>query len=380
MTCTVVVTGGGTGGHVLTGLAVLDEVRRREPGAQTVFVGGHAGHEASLVPRTEHRLCLIDVRPLRLGSVAGAVRGLARLPAAVRSAARLLEELGPAVVLGVGGAPSGPTLVAARALGIPTLLHEQNAVAGLANRLAAGFVSRVLVGLPQARGRLAGRRDLTVTGNPVRRELACALERRACASLGAAAGESGAPLRVLVLGGSDGSSFLNRRMPGVLARAAAETNRPLRVRHQVGAGDADALRRVYEGARIEAEVARFFEDMATVYAEADLVIALAGAGTLAEVTLGAVPCVVVPLDGSADDHQRDNARHYARGGAVRLLDERGWSDAAASGEIVRLLQDTGARHDLARSARALATPDAAARIVDEMERLATRGPRGPIRA
>lgn len=373
MLSTVVVTGGGTGGHVFTGLAVLDEVRRRHPEARTVFVGGHAGREVELVPRSDHELRAIDVRPLRLGGVAGAARGLVRIPAAVRSAARLLTELRPDAVLGVGGAPSGPTLVAARALGIPTLLHEQNAVAGLANRLAAGFVSRVLVGLPQARGRLAGRRDLVLTGNPVRRELAVALERRARAALDPAGLVPEAPLRVVVLGGSDGSSFLNRRMPVVLALAAERVGRALRVRHQVGVGDAETVRRVYAGARIEAEVVRFFDDMATVYAEVDLAVALAGAGTLAEVTLGAVPCFVVPLGAAADDHQRENARHYADRGAVCLVDERTWNDDLASAELARLLSDAAARHGLAERARAMAIADAAARIVDEMERVVARG-------
>lgn len=375
MLSTVVVTGGGTGGHVFTGLAVLDEVRRRYPQARTVFVGSSAGHEAKLVPPSGHRLCTIDVRPLRLGGLTGAARGLVRLPAAMRAAARWLGALRPEVVLGVGGAASGPTLAAARALGIPTLLHEQNAVAGLANRLAAGFVSRVLVGLPQARGALARRSDLVLTGNPIRRSLASALEQRARVSCEAAAGETGGPLRVLVLGGSDGSSFLNRRVPAVLARAAAQVGRAIRVRHQVGGGDVEALRRVYAGvAGLEAEVARFFDDMAAVYAEVDVAVALAGAGTLAEVALGAIPCVVVPLGGAADDHQRENARHYARGGAVCLLDERTWSDEGACGEVARLLRDADERRRLARRARALAVPDAAARIVDEIERLA--GPSG----
>lgn len=366
MLSSVVVTGGGTGGHVFTGLAVLDEVRRRHPEAHTVFVGSSVGHEMTLVPRSGHRLCPIDVRPLRLGGLVGAARGLVSVPRAVRSAARWLAEVRPEVVLGVGGAASGPTLLAARALGIPTLLHEQNAVAGLANRLAASFVSRVLVGLPQARGHLAARGDVVLTGNPVRRSLAEALERRARSA--ADAGTPGARLRVLVLGGSDGSQFLNRRMPEVLSVAAARAGRPLQVRHQVGGGDCEALRRGYAGEWIVAEVARFFDDMAAVYAQTDLAIVLAGAGTLAEVALGAVPCVVVPLGGAADDHQRANARHYARAGAVCLLDERAWSDVFASTQIARLLGDDPARRELAERMRQLAVPDAAARIVDELER------------
>ena len=251
----VVVTGGGTGGHVFTGIAVLDEVRRRNPNARTTFLGSSVGHEVKLVPRSGHVLEAIEVRPLRLNGVEGAARALTQIPSAVLAAARILRALRPEVVLGVGGPASGPALIAARALGLRTLLHEQNAVPGLANRLAGSFVANILVGLPQVRGRFAARPGVIVTGNPVRAELLASL---AAHEPRRARGTVDDPIQLLVLGGSDGSSFLNARMPAMLARAVIEAARRraaagdgsgchVRVLHQMGGT---------QRARLEASYAR----------------------------------------------------------------------------------------------------------------------------
>lgn len=379
MLSNVVVTGGGTGGHVFTGIAVLDEVRRRNPSACTTFLGSSMGHEASLVPRTTHVSRSIDVRPLRLNGVEGAARALTQIPAAVLAAVKILRALRPEVVLGVGGPASGPALIAARALGLRTLLHEQNAVPGLANRLAGGFVGDILVGLPQVRGRFVARPGVVLTGNPVRAELLASLAshppRRA-------RGTVDDPINVLVLGGSDGSSFLNSRAPASLWRAieqaCAASGGALHVRvlHQAGTGSSARIAKLYEGAAgavpsgsVSAEVRSFLEDMGAAYRQADLAVSLAGAGTLAELSLAGVPTIVVPLATSADDHQRENAYHFARHGGISLIDQRDWErdDREACAEIARLLTDVAAREALGSRFRELATPEAAAAIVDKLE-------------
>jgi len=385
MLSNVVVTGGGTGGHVFTGIAVLDEVRRRNPSARTTFLGSAVGHESTLVPRSGHASRTIDVRPLRLNGVEGAARALTRIPAAVIAAGKILRELQPEVVLGVGGAASGPALIAARLLGLRTLLHEQNAVPGLANRLSGGFVEHILVGLPQVRGRFVARPGVVLTGNPVRAELLATLTHHTPRRVRGTADD---PINVLVLGGSDGSLFLNSRGPLSLWRAIEQAcaqveGLHVRVLHQAGVRSAKRIAGFYERIAAEghgagratrcslsAEVKPFLDDMGAAYREADLAVALAGAGTLGELSLAGVPSIVVPLTTSADDHQRENAYHFARHGGISLIDQRDWErdDSAACAEIARLLLDADAREALSARFRRLATPGAAAAIVDQLER------------
>ena len=358
----VVVTGGGTGGHVYTGIAILDEVRRRNPRARTVFLGSDGGYETRIVPRTEHEAAAIGARALRLNGARGAVRALAKVPRAVLEARAILARLRPEVVLGVGGPASGPSLVAARLLGLPSALHEQNAVPGLSNRLAGSFVSHVLVGLPQVRGRFVSRSDVVLTGNPVRAELLPLHDADRAAP--------GPVVRVLALGGSDGCAFMNERVPAVIAQAAAMTGRTVSVVHQCGTGNKTDTIRVYRALGVNAEVTRFMDDMTGVYREADLAITLAGAGTLGELSLAGTPTLVVPLATAADDHQRENAWHFARHGAIRLVDQNEWRDDAVAHELARMIADDDYRATLSARFRSLARPDAAAAIVDELERIA----------
>lgn len=364
MLSNVVVTGGGTGGHVFTGIAVLDEVLRRNPSARTGFLGSSKGHEVHLVPRSGHEAHVIDARPLRLHGAMGALRALGQIPSAVVAAMQILRKVEPEVVLGVGGAASGPVLIAARMLGLRTALHEQNAVPGLANRLAGRFVSHILVGIPQVRGRFVARPDVVCTGNPTRAELLTALTGHVRSE--------GEALQVLVLGGSDGSPFLNTRVPQVLARVAAQLGRPIHVLHQAGTQHITRIEAAYahltaqHGAELVVRVEKFLVDMVAAYRFADLAITLAGAGTLAELALAGVPSVVVPLAIAADDHQRENAYHFARNGGIRVLDERDWTEARASDEVAELLSDRVLRVALGERFRGLATPGAAAAIVDQL--------------
>lgn len=368
MLSNIVVTGGGTGGHVFTGLAILDEVKRRNPGAHTGFVGSAVGRERELVPRSVHTLHVIGARPIRLNGLSSAARGLASVPSATVAASRILRRLQPELVVGVGGPASGPTLLAARTLGLETCLHEQNSVPGLANSLAGTFVSNVFVGLPQVRGRFVDRADVVVTGNPVRESL----RRRLCERRAAPCNTGGSedPLSVLVLGGSDGSRFLNSRMPEVIARATRQAAVSVSVYHQAGSARTSALETAYRKLGVEAEVVSFVDDIATAYQRADLAIALAGAGTLAELALAALPSVIVPLATAADDHQRENARYFARNGGICLLDQRGWTDADASAQLARLFVQHLERVALGERLRTLGRPRAAEVIVDHLEQVA----------
>jgi UDP-N-acetylglucosamine--N-acetylmuramyl-(pentapeptide) pyrophosphoryl-undecaprenol N-acetylglucosamine transferase len=245
--------------------------------------------------------------------------------------------------------------VAARSLGIPVLLHEANATPGLANRVAARLTSGVLLGFAQAAHRLAA--PVRMTGTPLRPSVAAlAAKRRVPPS-------PGATRRVLVSGGSLGSPFLDRSAASALARAQA-AGCALDVLHVVGLGDAAATRAAYDAARVPAEVVSWIDDMAAVYARADLALVTAGAVTLAEVAAAGVPAVVVPLASAAHDHQTANARAFGLLTGARWLAERDWGEEVAAAYLLEVLDSDEGWRRAADGVRAFARPDATGAVVD----------------
>ena len=352
MSRTILIMAGGTGGHVMPGLAVAAEMRRRA--WNVVWLGNPLGMEASLVPRHG-----ITMRPVQFGGLRG--KGLATrlalpwnlLRACVHSARALRAEQ-PSVVLGMGGYVSFPGGLMARLTGRPLVLHEQNSVAGLANRVLARLASRVLVAFPGAL------RDAQWTGNPVREEiLAVAPPAQRFA------GRSG-PLRVLVVGGSLGAQALNERLPAALAMI--EPARRPQVVHQAGRGRAADLAQRYAQAGAVAEVREFIDDMAGELARADLVVCRAGAMTVAELAAVGVASVLVPFPHAVDDHQSGNARFLSERGAAWLLPQ----DQADPARLAQLLGalERAQLLSMAELARQAARPDATRAVADVCEALA----------
>ncbi|MER1968860.1 undecaprenyldiphospho-muramoylpentapeptide beta-N-acetylglucosaminyltransferase [Castellaniella sp. GW247-6E4] len=300
---TILIMAGGTGGHIMPGLAVGAELRAR--GWRVLWLGNPDRMEGRLVPAQGYELLA-----LRFGGVRG--KGLGawlKLPfgltAACWRARRLLRERRPDVVLGMGGYAAFPGGLMARLSGIPLVVHEQNAVAGTANRWLARLAARVLTGFPGALP------DALMVGNPVREVLlgVAPAARRYAAREGA--------LRLLVLGGSLGAAPLNELVPEALARLP-EPQRP-RVRHQAGERHAEAVRARYEALGVSAETSAFIEDMAPALAEADLVICRAGAMTVAEVAAVGVAALFIPLPHAIDDHQTANARYLSECGGGWMM-------------------------------------------------------------
>ena len=348
----VLIMAGGTGGHVFPGLAVAAELRQRQ--VPVVWLGTAAGVEAHLVPAAGIPLEELSVAGLRGKGLARLVAAPWMLLRACLQAGGILRRLRPRVVLGLGGFAAGPGGLMARLLGVPLCIHEQNAVAGLTNRLLAPLAGRVLEGFPGSFG--PGRRAGTV-GNPVRPEIAALPppEQRM-------AGRSG-PLRVLVLGGSLGAQALNRAVPAALARLPGDCR--IEIRHQAGRGaKAEEARAAYAAAGVEAEVLEFVDDMAAAYGWADLVICRAGALTIAELAAAGVASVLVPYPHAVDDHQTRNARHLAAAGAAVLVPQDALDPGVLGERIAAWCRDRGALVGMARRARALATVDAAARVAD----------------
>jgi len=357
------VAGGGTGGHIFPGLAVAREFRRREPGTRVLYLGAAGRLEERVVPRegVAVRFHGLRVRGLKGQGPLGAITALVLAARAVGECRREIAAFGADLLLGTGGYSSGPAAVAARTLGIPVVLQEQNAVPGLTNRLLARIARKVFIAFEPARRYFPAARTV-LAGNPVRDE-----------ALGAGTEVGRGPgLRLLVLGGSQGARGVNRVVAGALPSLAA-AGLDVSFVHQSGDPEREAVAAAYRGAGLSAEVAAFLDRMGERYGSADLVIARAGAGTIAEIAANARPAILIPFPHAAGDHQRVNARWLAdRGGAVVIEERAPDSPGELARAIIELAGDRERLRAMARAAAAVGVRDAAARIVDECRRMLGR--------
>jgi UDP-N-acetylglucosamine--N-acetylmuramyl-(pentapeptide) pyrophosphoryl-undecaprenol N-acetylglucosamine transferase len=347
---TALIMAGGTGGHVFPGLAVAEELRRR--GWRVVWMGTRAGMEASLVAARGYDMAWIRAAALRGKGFAAALLLPLHLLVGFWQAARAIFRLRPDVVLGMGGYVAFPGGMMASLLARPLAVHEQNAVAGLTNRLLALLADKAMTAFP---GALKG---AEWTGNPVREEIAALPDPQA-----RYAGRGG-PLKLLVVGGSRGAQALNECVPQALALLE---QRPAVV-HQSGEQHLEALQAAYRAAGVEGELVPFIDDMARRYAEADLVLCRAGAMTVAELSAAGVAGMLVPFPHAVDDHQSANARFLAERGAAILLPQSQLTPAALA-QALRAL-DRPRLLEMARRARGLGKPEAARLVADRCAELA----------
>jgi UDP-N-acetylglucosamine--N-acetylmuramyl-(pentapeptide) pyrophosphoryl-undecaprenol N-acetylglucosamine transferase len=347
----VLIMAGGTGGHVFPALAVAKALRARN--VDVVWLGTPASMEARLVPANGFPIEWVRVAGIRGKGPGAWVFAPWRVARAVLEARAVLKRVRPRAVLGAGGFASGPGGIAAWLLGIPLLIHEQNAVAGLTNRCLARLASQVLEAFPGSFGSGVAARCI---GNPVRADIAVLPpppERFA--------GRAD-PTRLLVLGGSQGAQRLNALLPQALALLAPE-HRPL-VRHQTGTKGFEAARAAYAEFEVEAELVPFIEDMAGAYGWADLAICRAGALTLAELQAAGLGALLVPFPAAVDDHQTRNAAALVARGAALIVRERDLDARALGAYIGALTADRTRLLAMAQAARAGAVTDAAERLAD----------------
>lgn len=326
---TVLMMAGGTGGHVYPALAVAQAAR--DEGADVHWLGNAQGFEGRKVPEYGFAFHDIAVRGLRGNGLAGWLKAPFMLTRAIAAARQVIREIRPDVVIGMGGFAAGPGGVAAKMAGVPLVIHEQNAVAGLTNRLLSRLADAVLLGDKRAAARLHGKAQ--TTGNPVRADFAQVPTPEA-----RFAGRSG-KIRLLVLGGSQGARALNGIVPQALA-LLPPAQRP-RVTHQVGERWLAEAREAYAQADVAAEVVPFIEDMAQAYAQADWIIARSGALTVAEMATVGVGALFVPFPHAVDDHQTANAQTLVDAGAAQVVQQ---ADLTAQG----LAEAIAARQDRAQ--------------------------------
>jgi UDP-N-acetylglucosamine--N-acetylmuramyl-(pentapeptide) pyrophosphoryl-undecaprenol N-acetylglucosamine transferase len=346
----VLILAGGTGGHIFPGIAVARELEAR--GVPVAWLGSSHGLENTLVPQAGIALERIAVSGLRGKGVAALLAAPFTLVRAMWQAWRAVRRVSPRAALALGGFAAGPGGIAAWLARVPLVVHEQNRVPGFTNRVLARFARRVLAGFPDA---FPLDPRVEPVGNPVRHEIASVPppSRRT--------GDPSAPLRVLVLGGSQGARALNRAVPAALARLGGV---PVEIRHQCGRTLFDDARAAYAAHAPAARVEAFIEDMAGAYAWADLAICRAGALTLAELCAAGVPSLLVPFPAAVDDHQARNADYLASNGAAIVVRESDALAAELARQLVALAGDHARLRAMAESAHRLARPDATARIAD----------------
>lgn len=345
----ILIMAGGTGGHVFPALAVARELIAG--GAEVSWLGTSAGIEARLVPAEGLTLHTIDVGGLRGKRLTTLLAAPSTLARALWQAARVLRRVRPALVVGMGGFASGPGGLMARLTGTPLLIHEQNAAAGLTNRMLARLANTVLQAFPDT---FAAARHARTVGNPVRADIL------ALPSPATRWAERDGPIRLLVLGGSGGALAINERVPAALARLPAE-QRP-QVWHQAGR-TLSAAETAYREHAVTGRVEAFIDDMAAAYAWADLVVCRSGALTVAELAAAGVPALLVPYPYAVDDHQRANGAYLVNAGAARLIDQSQLSVARLATELGELIADRAALLSRAEAAHAVAWRDATTDIV-----------------
>lgn len=348
----ILIMAGGTGGHIFPGLAVAEALRAE--GWHVVWMGAPKGMEAELVPQRGFEMAWVDFSGVRGKGVMRLLSLPFTLLRALGQSAVAIFRHRPDVVLGMGGYITLPGGLMAALLRRPLVVHEQNSIAGMSNKVLAGWATRVLSGFP---GVL---KHGVWCGNPVRGEIAAvaAPETRF-------AGRSG-PLRVLVVGGSLGAQALNEAMPVALERLDP-AERP-QVLHQTGKKHLETVRQLYVAAGVEADIRDFIGDMAQEYAAADVVICRAGALTVAELAAAGVASVLVPFPHAVDDHQTHNARFLSEQGAAILMPQTELTAAA----LAALLRTTSRAQwlDMAQAARRLAKPDATREVASVCRTLA----------
>ncbi|MGH8076164.1 MAG: undecaprenyldiphospho-muramoylpentapeptide beta-N-acetylglucosaminyltransferase [Lysobacter sp.] len=343
----VMILAGGTGGHIFPGLAVASALR--DLNVPVLWLGADGGMETRLVPQHGISIDTIAVRGVRGKGLVTLLGAPFKVLSALRAARQILRERQPRAVISFGGFAAGPGGLAARLAGVPLIVHEQNRAPGMTNRVLAKLAGRVLTGFPDS---FPGA-DEEVVGNPVRAEITAIAppDQRF-------AGREG-PLRLLVLGGSQGARALNRAVPKALAALRGVIG--YEVRHQSGEKLRDDAFDAYADAGITASIEPFIADMAAAYAWADIVVCRAGALTLAEVCAAGVGSVLVPFPQAVDDHQTKNARYLVDRGAAHLLPQD--EDLAEHlGATLEILAHRADLLRLAQAARALAKPDAAERV------------------
>ncbi|MDH3355356.1 MAG: undecaprenyldiphospho-muramoylpentapeptide beta-N-acetylglucosaminyltransferase [Chromatiales bacterium] len=344
----IMIMAGGTGGHLFPALAVADYLRER--GVEVRWLGAKGGMESRLVPKHDFAIDYISIGGLRGKGVLGWLLAPYKINIAIFQALRLMMKFKPDAVLGMGGFVTGPGGVAALIMGKPLIIHEQNAIAGLTNRLLSKIADYVLQAFPNA----LKANGVKTVGNPIRQSI-CQIEQ---------SGEKSGTIRLLIIGGSLGAQALNETVPQAVAQLDS-SSRP-EIWHQCGERHIDAAKAVYDEAGVEAKVIPFIDDMADAYRWADLVLCRAGALTVSELAAAGVPSILVPFPYAVDDHQTANGQFLVNAGGAEMVQQSELNSERLGTMLASYCMDPEAGRKalqkMAQQAKNLAKPESTAEV------------------
>jgi len=349
----IAIAGGGTGGHLYCGIAVYEDLKKHADDVEEVrFLGAKTGLEAKVLPRLDIPVSFIPVVKLRGGGIIDRMKSLMMLPISILSSIGHLRRLRPDAMLGVGGYASGPAVLAALLLGIPTALIEQNAVAGFTNRVLGRWVKKVFLGLPGAESTFR-KGNAEFVGNPVRESLSAIPP----------ADSVPGPFTVLVFGGSQGARRINELVTAALDLLGSLKN-DVKFLHVTGEHDHAWVSRAYREESVVAEVFEFTDDMNDLYGRAHFVIARSGALTVSELAAAGRGALLIPYPYAVDDHQAENAKYLVDAKAARMIRQDELTKGKMADILIELINDPKIGMDMGKRAATRSTPNAARRIAD----------------
>lgn len=350
----LLLTGGGTGGHLFPAVATAQQFRKHFPATEVLFVGTRRKVDTGSLDRYGFKSESIRCYGLKGKNPLELLKAIAALPLSYYQALKIIKRFRPNILMGVGGYVTGPVVAAGKNCGVPVVIHEQNSVPGLANRKLGRIADRVCLSLPGSGAQFPADK-ITYTGNPVRSTiLELATNTKA---------NRHAKKTLLILGGSQGARAVNTLVSEALSIFSEKTLSTMRVIHQTGDRDAEQVREIYRKIGIEALVEPFFTSMEEIYGKADLLISRAGATTLSEIAVLGKPVVLIPYPYAADNHQEKNGEYYVAGGGALQYREKELVAKQLAEKVEQLLTDEKTRGKMGKAMRKLAFPDAAERIV-----------------
>jgi UDP-N-acetylglucosamine--N-acetylmuramyl-(pentapeptide) pyrophosphoryl-undecaprenol N-acetylglucosamine transferase len=349
----IVIAGGGTGGHLFPGIAIAEEFIKHDSQNKVLFIGTKRGIESKLLGKLGYELRTINVEGVKGRGIKALIKGFYQIPKSMWQSRRILKQFRPQIVIGVGGYASGPAVLAAHFMGLPTAIAEQNAIPGITNKILGKFADKVFVTYSQSQNWFSSVKVI-VSGNPVRAAFTYVREKKK---------EKNEFWNLLIFGGSQGAAAINKAVIAMMPQMQRIKNK-LRVLHQAGGQEMQLVRKAYEKYGVQAEVTPFIVDMVSAYAQADLIICRAGATSLAEITAAGKAAILIPFPYAANDHQTKNAQVLVDEGAAIMINERDMIGERLFAAMESLLTDEEKLREMGANSAKQGNINAAAAIVE----------------
>ncbi len=356
----IVIAGGGTGGHIFPALAIARALKKTIPNVSITFVGTVRGIESKIIPKEGYDIRFIRSEGLVGKGLSSTVRSVSRLPLSLMDSRRILKDIHPDLVMGVGGYSSGPLVLSAKLMGIPSIIHEQNTLPGLTNKILGKFVDTVAVTYHESMKFFPSEKTY-LTGNPVREDILKGSRDRGCNTFSLDTNR----FTIFIFGGSSGASNINHAVSESLVHLE-RFRENIQFLHQTGEKDLEAVKEVYNSKGFKGTVLPFAYEMADAYAVADLIISRAGATTLAELTACGKAAILVPYPHAAGNHQEINARKLWDIGAAQMILDRELNGKTLSSMISHLLEDPEAIGEMERTSQSLGSSEATKKVIELM--------------